>query len=146
VTSLLDPAQAPAAALAALYRERWEIEGTFDEFKTHLRGAGLVLRSKTPELVRQEAYGFLLTHYALRALMHEAALAAPAPGRDPDTVSFTHTARVARRTLPRFAAIPPSGPRDVGPPRARDPGRDPQRVREREPRARGPARRQTQDE
>ena len=108
VTTLTAPTRAPAAELAALYHERWEIETAFDELKTHLRGAQRVLRSKTPELVRQEAWGFLLTHFALRALMHEAALGALPRARDPDTLSFTHTLRVARRTLPHVAAFPPS--------------------------------------
>jgi hypothetical protein len=107
VTSLLDPEEAPAAELAALYHERWEIEGAFDELKTHLRGARVVLRSKRPELVRQEAYGFLLAHYAVRDLMHRAALAATPRARDPDTLSFVHAVRVIRRTLPRVAALPP---------------------------------------
>lgn len=106
LTTLLDPATAPADDLAALYPERWEIETALDEFKTHLRGAQLVLRSKTPDLVQQELYGLLLAHYALRGLMHEAAMAA---GLDPDRLSFVHTVRVVRRTLPRFAAVPPSG-------------------------------------
>lgn len=110
VTSRLDPEQAPAAELAALYHERWEIESAFDELKTHLRGARIVLRSKTPELVLQEAYGFLLAHYAVRALMHEAALGAKPRARDPDSISFVHTVRVVRRTLPRVVALPPSGP------------------------------------
>lgn len=106
VTTLLDPEEAPARELAALYHERWEIENAFDEFKVHLRGPQVVLRSRTPDLVRQEFYGFLLAHYAVRALMHEAALGADA---DPDTVSFTHTVRVVRRKLPRYGAFPPSG-------------------------------------
>lgn len=106
VTSILDWEAAPAAELAALYHERWEFETTLDEFKTHLRGARTVLRSQTPELVKQEVYGILLAHFALRGLMHEAALRG---GRDPDRVSFTHTVNVVRRTLPRFAAFPPSG-------------------------------------
>jgi hypothetical protein len=55
-------AQAPAEELVALYPERWEIETAFAELKTHLRGAKIVLRSKTPELVRQEFYGLLMTH------------------------------------------------------------------------------------
>lgn len=110
VTSLLDPTRAPAAELAALYRERWEIETAFDEFKTHLRGARRVLRSKTPELVRQEAWGFLLAHFAIRALMHEAALGARPTARDPDTLSFVHAVRVIRRTLPHLAALSPSDP------------------------------------
>lgn len=107
VTTILDPARAPAAELATLYHERWEIETAFDEFKTHLRGARRVLRSKTPELVRQEAWGFLLAHFAIRALMHEAAFDALPRTRDPDTLSFIHALRVTRRTLPHLAAIPP---------------------------------------
>jgi len=61
-------------------------------------------------LVRQEALGFLLAHFALRALMHEAALGTLPRARDPDTISFIHTVRVTRRTLPHLAAVPPSGP------------------------------------
>jgi hypothetical protein len=107
VTTLLDPDQAPAEELAALYTQRWEIETALDELKTHLRGRQIVLRSKTPELVRQEFYGLLLAHFAIRGLMHEAALKGQV---DPDRLSFTHTVRVIRRKLPRFVAIPPSGP------------------------------------
>jgi Transposase DDE domain len=70
VTTILDPAAAPAAELAALYHERWEIESALDELKTHLRGARMVLRSKTPELARQEFWGLLLAHFAVRGLMH----------------------------------------------------------------------------
>lgn len=116
VTTILEPERAPADELAALYRERWEIETAFDEFTPHLRGQHRVLRSKTPELVRQEAWGFLLAHFAIRALMHEAALGALPRARDPNTLSFTHAFHVARRTLPHVTAIPPSGP---GAPRRR---------------------------
>jgi Transposase DDE domain len=104
VTTILDPAAAPAAELAALYHERWEIEGALAELKTHLRGARMVLRSRTPELVRQEFWGLLLAHFAVRGLMHEAALRAD---EDPDRLSFLHAVRVVRRKLPRFAAVPP---------------------------------------
>ena len=76
VTTILDAANAPAAELAALYHERWEIEGALAELKTQLRGARVVLRSKTPELVKQEVWGLLLAHFAVRGLMHEAALQA----------------------------------------------------------------------
>jgi hypothetical protein len=106
VTTILDPTQAPATDLAALYHERWEIEGALDELKTHLRGAQVVLRSKTPELVRQEFWGLLLAHFAVRGLMHEAALRAD---EDPDRLSFLHAVRVVRRKLPLFVALPPSG-------------------------------------
>lgn len=103
-TSILDPAQAPAKELAALYHERWEIENAFDELKTHLRGAQMVLRSKTPELVRQEFYGLLMTHFAIRGLMHEAAMQAK---EDPDRLSFLHAVRVVRRKIAVWNAIPP---------------------------------------
>lgn len=109
VTSLLNPEEAPADELAALCHERLEIESAFDELKTHLRGAREVLRSKTPELVRQEAYGFLLAHYAVRDLIHQAALGVTPRARDPDALSFVHAVRVIRRTLSRVAALPPSG-------------------------------------
>jgi len=112
VTTILDPAEAPAEELAALYHQRWGIETAFDELKTHLRGARIVLRSKTPDLVRQEFYGLLLAHFAVRGLMHEAAMEAEV---DPDELSFMHAVRVVRRRMPRFAATPPSGPGDVSP-------------------------------
>jgi hypothetical protein len=104
-TTILDHEQAPAKELAALYHERWEIENALDELKTHLRGAQIVLRSKTPELVKQEFYGLLMAHFAIRGLMHEAALGA---NEDPDRLSFLHSVRVVQRRLPRFVAIPPS--------------------------------------
>ena len=105
ITTILDPAAAPAKELAALYHERWEIETALDELKTHLRGAQIVLRSKTPELVRQEFYGLLMAHYAVRGLMHEAALRA---GEDPDRLSFLHSVHVVQRRMARYVAIPPS--------------------------------------
>ncbi|GAC1526981.1 MAG: hypothetical protein NVS2B4_04050 [Ramlibacter sp.] len=69
VTNILEPDAAPALELAALYHERWEIEGVFDEFKTHLRANSTVLRSKTPDLIQQELWGLLLAHFAIRQLM-----------------------------------------------------------------------------
>jgi len=105
VTTILDSEKAPARELAALYHERWEIETALDELKTHLRGSKIVLRSKTPELVRQEFYGFMMAHFAIRGLMHEAALKA---NEDPDRLSFLHAVRVVRRKLSTYNAIPPS--------------------------------------
>jgi len=110
VTTILDPAKAPAEELAALYQERWEIENALDELKTHLRGARIVLRSKTPILVRQEFYGLMMAHFAIRGLMHEAACKADT---DSDTLSYVHAVRVIRRKLPTYPAVSPSGQGDV---------------------------------
>jgi len=104
VTNLLDPNEAPALELAALFHERWEIEGVFDEFKTHLRANSTVLRSKTPDLVLQELWGLLLAHFAIRQLMAQAAWPR---GLDPDRLSFTHAVRVIKRKMPQAAAVPP---------------------------------------
>ena len=140
ITTLLDPRAAPADELAALYHERWEIEGALDEFKTHLRGARMVLRSETPAMVRQEVWGLLLAHFAVRGLMHEAALQAD---EDPDRLSFPHAVRVIRRQLPLFAAFPPSAPCRPASPGA---GRNPGRARAKQPRPAEPARCQTHAE
>ena len=135
VTTILDPREAPAQELAALYGERWKIESALDELKTHLRSwirgrrrpknwrrcmasAGkskapstrIVLRSKTPELVRQEFYGLLMAHFAIRGLMHEAALRVDP---DPDRLSYLHAVRVVRRKMTQAVAIPPSGQKRV---------------------------------
>jgi hypothetical protein len=115
ITTILDPAQAPALDLAALYAQRWEFEISLGELKTHQGAPRMVLRSHTPDGVQQEVYGFLLVHYAIRALMHQAALDAAI---DPDQVSFTRTLRLARRQVPAQAALSPltAGPRaDPGP-------------------------------
>jgi hypothetical protein len=110
LTTILDDGAAPATELAALYHERWEIETALDELKTHLRGSRIVLRSKTPDLVRQEFYGLMMAHFAVRGLIHEAALKAD---EDPDRLSFLHAVRVVRRKIARFASIPPSGQESI---------------------------------
>jgi hypothetical protein len=104
ITTLLDPDQAPALDLAELYAQRWEFEIALDELKTHQRGPKVVLRSKSPDGVEQEIWGFLLVHWAIRELMHTAALDADV---DPDRVSFIRTLRLARRTVTEQAAFSP---------------------------------------
>ncbi|MFD9420786.1 IS4 family transposase [Streptomyces goshikiensis] len=104
LTTVLDPEEAPARDLAELYAQRWEIETTLDEIKTHQRGPKLVLRSKYPWGVEQEIHGFLLVHHAIRQLMHQAALG---QGLDPDRVSFTRSLRIVRRQVPAQAAFSP---------------------------------------
>lgn len=104
ITTILDPTLAPAEELALTYAQRWEFETALDELKTHQRGPRLVLRSKHPDGVRQEVYGHLLTHYAIRTLMHEAALEGD---EDPDRLSFVRSLRVVRRTQLAGAGFSP---------------------------------------
>jgi hypothetical protein len=96
VTTIADPAAGPAAELAALYAERWEIESALDELKTHQRGPRVVLRSRTVEGAYQEAFGFCCVHYALRALVQSAA---DDEDIDPDRLSFTRALHAARRSV-----------------------------------------------
>ncbi|MEU8952542.1 IS4 family transposase [Streptomyces sp. NPDC048489] len=96
VTTLLDPRRHPARQLAALYRERWEIESVFAEIKTFQRGAKVVLSSKTPDGVLQQIWAHLLVHHALRELMLRTAATHQL---DPDRISFTETLRSARRSV-----------------------------------------------
>jgi len=105
VTNITDPDEIPAVELAAAYHERWEAELVFDELKTHQRGAGMILRSRKPELVEQEIWGLLLTHYGIRHLMREAADQAEL---DPDRMSFIRALRVVRRQVSGQAAFSPS--------------------------------------
>jgi hypothetical protein len=106
LTTILDPTQAPAAELAALYHQRWEFETTLDELKTHQRGPKVMLRSRSPEMVAQEVWGMLLVHHAIRRLMHQAALEHQL---DPDRLSFVRSLRIVRRqvTTTGQAALPP---------------------------------------
>jgi len=111
VTNITDPCEIPAVELAAAYHERWEAELVFDELKTHQRGPGVILRSRKPDLVEQEIWGLLLTHYGIRHLMREAADQAEL---DPDRISFIRTLRVIRRQVSGQAAFSPSETRESG--------------------------------
>jgi Transposase DDE domain len=104
ITTVLDPHDLPAVELAGAYHQRWEEESALDELKTDLRGRGEVLRSKTPDLVEQQMWGLLLAHYAVRALLLDAADPA---GYDPDRMSFVKGVRVVRRQVTDQAAITP---------------------------------------
>ena len=112
ITTVLDEKEITAQTLAQLYRERWTIETTFAEMKTALKGSSIVLRSKTPDLVRQEFYGLVIAHYAIRKLMQEASLGArgnqlPGQGAPPGSLSFKQAANTVRRKLPTYGAISP---------------------------------------
>lgn len=96
ITTILDPATATAAELAALYPQRWEIEITIKEGKTILRKGNITLRSKIPELVRQEFWGMILAHYLVRKMMAQAALD---KRRDPDELSYEGSIQIIKSTL-----------------------------------------------
>jgi hypothetical protein len=105
ITTLLNPRLAPAREVACAYHERWEIELVIDEIDTHQRLVGRTLRSLTPVGVIQELYGLLLAHYAVRVLMHEAALRV---GEDPDRLSFVHSLEIVRDAIPEFQQVAPA--------------------------------------
>ena len=104
VTTITEMAAAPAPLLAEAYHQRWEHEAGNAQLKTHLRGPGKVLRSNSPDMVRQEIYGYLLTHYAISALICRAATEADI---DPDRIKFKRTVRIVRRQAAGPAVFPP---------------------------------------
>jgi hypothetical protein len=120
ITTVLDPEDTAAAEIAAAYHERWEYEIALKEIETQMLEPGNGLRSKSPELVRQELWALLLAHYAIRSLMTEAARSA---GIDPDRVSFMRSINVVRRQVTGQAAFSPrtTGSRH-GHEHQRDPG------------------------
>jgi Insertion element 4 transposase N-terminal/Transposase DDE domain len=105
ITTITDWRLALSGDLAAAYHQRWEFEIALDEIETHQIAHTRVLRSKSPEMVRQEIWGILLAHYAIRALMVEAAHDADI---DPDRLSFIDSLRVIRREADGAADFPPS--------------------------------------
>ena len=112
ITTIVDDKELSAQTLAQLYRERWTIETTLAEMKTTLKGSAIVLRSKTPDLVRQEFYGLVIAHYAIRKLMQEASLGpkdnlSAGQRAPPDGLSFKQAVNTVRRKLPVRGAIPP---------------------------------------
>jgi hypothetical protein len=103
ISSILDPDEASALELAQAYHQRWEIESSFREIEIQLLN-GHGLRSKTPELVRQELWGLFIAHYAVRAFMTEAA---DTVDLDPDRLSFTRTLNIIRRQVTDPAEFSP---------------------------------------
>jgi hypothetical protein len=103
VTDLLDLAMFPALLLAQEYHQRWEVENTLDELKTHLNGRKTLIRSKNPRAVVQEIYGWLLAHWAVRCLMFQAAEHTESPLR----LGFTGSLRVVRRAVAKFQDAQP---------------------------------------
>jgi hypothetical protein len=105
ITTLLDANESPASELAALYAERWEFELGLDEIETHQIAGSRLLRSRKPDLVEQEIWALLITHYAIRHLMHQAA---EDVAIDEDRISFIRSLRVVRRSIADGPGFPPS--------------------------------------
>jgi hypothetical protein len=104
ITDLMDTTTFPALLLAQEYNQRWEVENTLDEFKTHLNGRKTPIRSKYPRGVVQEIYGWLLGHWAVRSLMFQAA---QGQGLSPLRLGFTGTLKVVRRAMAQFQQSTP---------------------------------------
>ena len=107
LSSCCDNEVFPATLLAATYHERWEVEGSLDEIKTHELSANRPahLRSQLPRTTVQEFYGMLLAHLAIRTLMYEAATRS---NIDPDRLSFTDSLRIVRRHIVKASTRPTS--------------------------------------
>lgn len=122
VTTIFDPQDLNAFDLAAAYHQRWEYETLLREIETQLLKPGGGLRSKTPEMIRQEIWGLLLAHYSIRAIMIDAADQADI---DPDQLSFIRSLNVVRRQVTDQAAFSPLPPRQTGRRHThRNPGKD----------------------
>jgi hypothetical protein len=104
ITTLLDPESAPARELAELYRARWEIETAIGSLKTQVKGAGVVLRSKTPDGVIQEIWALLCVCQAVRDLT---AAAAALAAEDPLRICFTSALDVVRDPVGQPGPFPP---------------------------------------
>jgi Insertion element 4 transposase N-terminal/Transposase DDE domain len=111
ITNILDPDELHATEAAQAYHERWDLETAFREIETYLR-LGKGIRSKTPEMVRQELYGLFLAHYAIRSFMAEAA---DTVDIDPDRISFTRTLHIIRRRITDPAGLSPLRPENTPP-------------------------------
>ncbi len=104
ITTLLDPGAAPARELAELYHSRWEIETAIGAFKTEMKGAGIVLRSKTPDGAEQEIWALLCAYHAIRELICAAAALAR---QDPLRISFASALDTVRQPVGNPGAFPP---------------------------------------
>lgn len=104
MTSLLDATACPALEIVCVYHERWEVEITIDELDTHQRLPQRPLRSKKPVGVIQELYGLLIAHYAVRCVMHDAAVHHDI---DPDRLSFVNAVELVCDAIPEFQLVAP---------------------------------------
>jgi len=107
VTDILDPELLTCEQAAAAYASRWQLETCFDELETSVRGgAAVVLRSKSPPMIRQEIYAMLCCYQAIRVLISHAA---GEHGTDPRRVAFTVARDAVRRRISDPGSFSPSG-------------------------------------
>jgi transposase IS4-like protein/DDE family transposase len=104
VTTILDPLKAPATELAALYHERWDIEGFLKQIKSVQLNQEKIFRSKSPDGVRQEFWAHLSVHYATMCVQVDAADQAQL---DPDRISHKNTVRIIRSRVWTPESFPP---------------------------------------
>ena len=104
ITTLLDPELYPAQELARLYPHRWDVETVYKELKYHLPKGKTIIRSQSADMVKQEVYGMLLAHRAIRSTMLEASVYGNV---HPDSISLTRTVEVVTASLPLMGSFPP---------------------------------------
>jgi hypothetical protein len=104
ITTIMDPLQAPAKELAALYHERWDIEGFLKQIKSVQLNPEKIFRSKSPDGVRQEFWAHLAVHYATMCVQVDAADQAQL---DPDRISHKNTVRIIRSRVWAPGSFPP---------------------------------------
>ena len=105
LTSMCDPLRYPKADIVDLYAHRWEIEHGFREMKQHLLNNGLTLRSKKPELIRQELWGVVLAYNLLRFMM--AQMAYSLKNVEPNQLGFKQAALYLTGQLSLLPAVSP---------------------------------------
>lgn len=101
LTSLLDADRYPAAEVVELYHERWELEISYDEIKTHMLARQETIRSKTPGGVRQEIWGIAIAYNLVRLEIERAAEEANVA---PNRISFVYTLALLCREWQRASA------------------------------------------
>lgn len=97
ITTMLDPATAPAGELAALYQHHWQARMIFRSLKPHHHGQGVVLRSKSPDMARQEMWAMLCVYQGIRTLMWRSARGG---GAGPGTRPAAGVIHVIRHMVP----------------------------------------------
>lgn len=98
VTTLLDQTEYPDAAIAELFRLRWQVEVNLRDIKTTL---GLdILRTRTPAMIEKEIQLQAIAYNLVRLLMLEAARQHDVP---PSRLSFKGTVSTLRAFAHLFA-------------------------------------------